>query len=509
MEDSRMPAGISGQWDRVIVLANRAPYRHDHAPAGRVILTRAASGLVTALEPLVDACSGVWVAHGASDADNSVVDGRGAPGGPPANSSYRIRYVPIDADEYRGFYYGFANEALWPLCHSVHVPPVFRPGDFRQYEAVNAHFGDAVARESGGGSPLVLVQDYHFALAPRRLRKLLPSSTVVGFWHIPWPDRRIFRTCPWHRELLDGMLGSDIVGFQTDEDAVNFIDCVRSLLRADVDAERNITYRGRSTLVGVYPVGVDWDNPTVRSTPPAPVCRARVLRDLDIPDDACLGVGVDRLDYTKGLDEKFQAIERALELSPGLRGRLAFVQVAEPSRESLPAYRDARQRLHETTARINGRFGTTCYTPIRLLEAHHDAAEVHRFYRAANICYVGSLHDGMNLVAKEFVCAREDERGVLLLSEFAGSAQQLRTAVRINPYAIDDAAAAVIGACMMSETEQSARMRLLRANVRAFDARWWGARLLTDASAIRRGVPTTPAFPATISAGAAEPVLAM
>jgi trehalose 6-phosphate synthase len=281
------------------------------------------------------------------------------------------------------------------------------------------------------------------------------------------------------------VLGSDIIGFQTTQDAANFVECVRTLLHAEVDARRRVNYRRHSTRIGVYPVGVDWENATVRSTPPADVCRSNVRRDFDLSDSVYLGVGVDRLDYTKGLNEKFLAIERALEWYPSLRGRFAFVQVAEPSRECLPAYLDARTKLRETVARVNGRFATTSYTPIRLLEVHLDAADVYRLYRAADLCYVGSLHDGMNLVAKEFVAARHDERGVLVLSEFAGAAQQLRTAVLINPYAIDDTAEALASACGMSEAEQCARMRLMRASVRACDARWWAGRLLTDAGRIR------------------------
>ena len=513
--DSRTPAGTTRGWDRVLVLANRAPYRYEHAPDGRVSLTRSASGLVTALEPLVDACAGVWVAHGTDVPDQLPPAGHHGTNVPRANVRYRLKYVHLDAEEHRGFYYGFSNEALWPLCHSVHVAPVFRTADFRHYESANARFVDAVVQEAQPGSSLVLVQDYHFALAARRLRKLLPSSTVVAFWHVPWPHLRVFRTCPWHRELLDGMLGSDIAGFQTDDDASNFMECVRSLLHAEVDAVRRVvTYRRHETRVRVYPVGVEWDNATLRGLPSPKASRARVLRDLDMCDDVWLGVGVDRLDYTKGLIEKFLAIERALELYPALRGRLAFVQVAEPSRESLAAYQHTRRELLETTARINSRFGTLSYTPLRLLQMHHDAAEVHRLYRAADVCYVGSLHDGMNLVAKEFVSARADERGVLILSEFAGAARQLRTALTINPYAIDDAAAAIAKAFTMSDAEQCARMRLLRANVRAYDAGWWANQILSDAAEVRTqpiAVPepvTAVSFSASGSGAVTQPAFA-
>jgi len=474
--DSRWPFGVPRAWDRLVVLANRSPYRHESAPNGHITQTRSTSGVISAIEPLVDACSGVWIARGASD------DDRG--GDVPVDSARcRVRYMLLDADEHQGFYNGFAQDALWPLCHSVNVPAVFRSGDFQHYEAVNSRFAAAAVQESGPGMPLVLVHGYHFGLAPRRVRKRLPAATIVAFWHIPWPHFRAFKTCPWHRELLDGLLGSDIVGFQTHEDAGNFIECARTLLRAD-GSEHQISYRGHETRVGVYPLGIEWNNAVARATPPTRACRAQVLRDFDLPDDVWLGIGVDRLDYTKGLNEKFLAIERALEIHPELRRRFAFVQVAEQSYECLPAYRDARARLRETTGRINGRFGSTRHTPIRLMECRCDPAEVYRLYRAADLCFVGSLHDGMNLVAKEFVAARDDERGVLLLSEFAGAAQQLRTALQINPYAIDATADALAVACTMPATEQAARMRLLRANVRASDTRWWCTRLLEDVSAV-------------------------
>ena len=485
LEHSRTSLDISHARKRVIVLANRAPFTHERTGDGGVSLKRSASGLVTALEPLVEACSGIWVAHGAGNADTACADDRGGLDVPPANPQYRLRYVWLPEHEHRGYYYGFANEGLWPLCHSVHVQPVFRSTDFRMYQLANARFAAAVCEEAEGTSPLVLVQDYHFALAPRILRSRLPLSTVVAFWHIPWPRPRVFKVCPWGREVLDGLLGSDIVGFQTREDCENFLDTIESTLPADVDRRQNVvTFRGHSTQVRAYPVGVEWANPFVRATPAAKACRARVCRDLQLPAGVRVGVGIDRLDYTKGINEKFLAIERLLEMHPEFRGRFVFVQIAEPSRECLPAYRTARAQLVETAERVNRRFGTDIYRPIVLLEAHHEPADVYRMYRAADVCYVGSLHDGMNLVAKEFVCARDDERGVLVLSQFTGAAQQLGAALVVNPYAVDESADVLAQALCMSDAEQSKRMRLMRRVVERFDAYWWADRLLHDALAV-------------------------
>jgi trehalose 6-phosphate synthase len=481
LERSRPSHHLSPGWDRVIVLANRAPLTHEYSADG-VVARRSASGLVTALEPLIATYSGTWVAHAAGSADSLVVDDHGGVNVPPANPQYRVKYVSLPDAEHRGYYYGFANEGLWPLCHGVDVEPIFRRADFQMYQAANTRFAAAVATEAGGGSPLVLVQDYHFALAPRMLRQRLPSSTVVAFWHIPWPRAGTFRTCPWARELLGGLLGSNIVGFQTDDDCRNFLGCVASLLDAEVDLLHNrVTYRGRSTAVRAYPVGIDGSNEAVRALPSAAACRERVCRDLGLPSGVRLGVGIDRLDYTKGIHEKFLAVERLLKLKPEFRERFVFVQVAEPSRDCLPSYRAARTQICETSERVNRLFGTSLYQPIRLLEQHHEPADVYRYYRAADLCYVGSLHDGMNLVAKEFVAAREDERGVLVLSQFAGAAQQLRAALIVNPCRVDQSAAALAEALEMPAAEQSIRMRLLRAHVAKFDASWWAQQMVQDA----------------------------
>ena len=478
---------------RVIVLTNRAPVRHEWTEAGDLVMKRSASGVVTALEPIAAGCRGTWIAHAAGPADVAAAKRRNGLTLPHAGSSYRLRYVNLTSEQYDGYYYGFSNECLWPLCHAVPVQPVFRADDYGMYKTANRRFAAAVADEVGGQSALVLIQDYHFGLAPRLLRRRLPQpSTIVSFWHIPWPHADDFRRCPWASQLIDGLLGSDIIGFQTPGDRENFLDTVATTLDADIRcADDVVVYGGHSTSVRVYPVGVDWNNPVVREIPSIEDCRGQVRRAHGIAPDVRLGVGVDRLDYTKGIHEKLLAIERLLERHAQWRQQLAFIQVAEPSRERLPEYRHARAQIEETTRRINARFGTGHHQPIQLLDAHHDAAAVYTLYRAADFCYVGSLHDGMNLVAKEFVSARTDHRGVLVLSEFAGAARQLRAAVLIDPYAIDATAHTLARAIMMPPSEQAHRMRLLRANVARYDSRWWREQMFEDARAVGRDVPTS------------------
>jgi trehalose 6-phosphate synthase len=474
----------------IAVLANREPVRHDYAPDGSIVERRSASGLVTALEPMVEACSGIWVAHGAGTADDVLVDRRDRLEVPPANPLYRLRRVWLDAREQRGYYDGFANEGLWPLCHRAGVQPIFRSDDFSMYHAVNTRFASAVCEEVESDWPLVFVHDYHFALAPQLVRERLPLSTIVTFWHIPWPDPRDYATCPWGRQLLHGLLGSTIVGFQTEDDCQHFIGAVESSLEADVDRRRKLIVCGdRRVTVRAYPVSVEWPNRWTCQSAPVETCRAVVRKQL--PPDVLLAVGVDRLDYTKGIEEKCLAVERMLERHPELCGRFVLVQIAEPSRGRLAAYQEYRSRLGTTVERINFRFGTERYRPLVLLEAHHEAAEVYQFLRAADVCYVGSLHDGMNLVAKEFVAARDDNRGVLVLSTFTGAARELTEALIVDPYDIDKSARTLEQALRMTPEEQARRMRALRAVVAQFNASRWVAEMLRDAACLRatRGLP--------------------
>ncbi len=472
--------------ESIVVLAHREPIRHDRTPRGQIVASRPGGGLVTVLEPLLRASSGTWVAHGAGTADRDMVDSGDRFDVPPATTSYRLRRVWLDAAEEGGYYRGFANEMLWPLCHRTYVPPVFRAEDFDVYRAVNLRFADAACEEARRPDALIFVHDYHFALAPQRIQARLPSATIVTFWHIPWPHRKRFARCARAAQLLEGLLGSSLIGMQTADDCDHFMDAVEQLTDARVDRTRNlVTYNGHATMVRAYPVSVEWPCRWSRHAPGIPECRESIRQQLGVPADVQLGVGIDRLDYTKGLVEKFRAIERLLAVHAELRGRFVFAQVAAPTRSGLSAYDECRARVLAIVDRINTRFGGRGYRPIILLTDLWAPADVNRLLRAADVCYVGSLHDGMNLVAKEFVAARDDERGVLVLSRFAGAARELTEALIVNPYSIESGARSLAAALSMTGAEQSDRMRGMRTVVAECNTYRWAIEILADAAIAR------------------------
>lgn len=472
--------------EKIVILANREPYIHQRTADGRVEVQHPASGLVTALEPVMRACSGVWVAHGSGNADRETVDRNDHVRVPPGEESYHIRRVWLSEEEQQGYYYGFSNEGLWPLCHAADARPIFRAEDWRQYRAVNQAFADAVCSEVDSEAPIILVQDYHFALAPAMIRKRLPGATVIMFWHIPWPNAERMGICPWRDELLDGLLGSSIVGFHTQLHCNNFLDSVDRYLETRIDREHNaVVMRGHRTLIRPYPIALEWPVRWVEASPSPDECRAQIWRELRLRPNALLGVGVDRLDYTKGVEERLLAVERLLERYPEFRGRFSFAQLAAPSRTKIERYQTLNDVVEALAARINERFGSGDYRPIILLRSHHEPAEVFRYYRAADLCYVSSLHDGMNLVAKEFVASRTDLKGVLVLSEFTGAARELTEALIVNPYDLEASSEALSVALKMPSDEQQDRMRSMRSLLSQFNVYRWAGKMLVDAARLR------------------------
>ena len=471
--------------DEILLVSNREPYIHMRQ-GDEIVIRRPASGLVTAMEPIMRACSGTWIAHGSGTADRDTVDRRDHIEVPPDNPNYTLRRIWLTEEEERGYYYGFANEGLWPLCHIAHVRPVFRTTDWEQYAEVNRRFADAVCSEARTEDPIVLVQDYHFALLPRFIRERLPKATIITFWHIPWPNPESCGICPWRAQVLDGLLGSTILGFHTQYHCRNFIDTVDRYLEARIEYEASrVSYGGHRTGIEPYPISIQWPSPWLDSQPGIAECRRRVIEREAFPDDVRIGIGVDRMDYTKGIIERFHAVERLLELHPEFVGRFVFVQIAAPTRSSLDDYRSFEEDVHALAARINARFAHAAVPPIRLKSEHHEPEVINEYYRAADVCVVTSLHDGMNLVAKEFVAARDDERGVLVLSQFTGAARELHDALPVNPYHVDQCADALDRALRMPADEQRVRMRSMRGLVQEYNVYRWAGAMLLDASRLR------------------------
>jgi trehalose 6-phosphate synthase len=333
----------------------------------------------------------------------------------------------------------------------------------------------------------VLVQDYHFALAPKMIRERLPRATIISFWHIPWPNAERIGICPWREELLSGLLGSSVVGFHTQQHCNNFIDSVDAFMESRIDREATAVVQGsRKTLVRPYPISIEWPVHWLKEVPPVAEARIAVRRELGVPEDALLGVGVDRLDYTKGIEERLAAVDELLKSHPEYRGKFTFVQLAAPSRTKIARYRELNERVETLAAEINAKWSNDAYRAIILLRAHHEPTTVFRYYRAAEVCYVSSLHDGMNLVAKEFVAARDDEQGVLVLSQFTGAARDLTEALVVNPYDVRQAGGALAAALRMPASEQRVRMQSMRRLVSEFNVYRWAGRMLVDAAELRR-----------------------
>ncbi len=482
---------------RLIVVANREPYEHvRRAQPARGVWnwlrrrtetvtldwTRPASGLVTALDPVMRACGGTWIAHGSGSGDRETADTRGRLRVPPDKPAYTLRRLWLTDEEEQGYYYGLANSALWPLCHIAYARPEFHERDWQQYVSVNRRFADAVLEEAEGSRAVIFVQDYHFALLPRMVKEARPDLTVCQFWHIPWPNREVFRVCPWGEEILHGLLGNDLLAFHIQYHCNNFLDTVDRALESRVDYEHFAVWRGgRPTFVKPFPISIDpalWKGPARPQDQSAEVKAVRASLGLS---GEKLVFGVDRLDYTKGIPDRLRAFERLLHRYPQWRGRVTMMQVGAPSRDHLVKYQDLSSEVDAGVESINARYGTDAWTPVVYRREHHTPEEIGALYRAADVCVVSSLHDGMNLVAKEFIAARADERGVLLLSEFTGAARELDQAVGVNPFAADAFADAMHAALSMPSEEQGRRMRSLRRVVHAHTVFDWASALLQAA----------------------------
>jgi len=472
---------------RVFAVSNREPYEHKHQ-GNSITWSVPPSGLVTALEPVLRASDGTWIAQGTGDADRESADRRGRLRVPPDQPQYTLRRVWLTKEEEEGFYYGFANEGLWPLCHIAHTRPVFRSADWEQYEIVNRRFADVLLDEmEGQKEPLALIQDYHFALLPRMIKERRPDARVAIFWHIPWPNPEAFGICPWQRELLDGMLGADLIGFHIQAHCNNFLETVDRTLESRIDWEHFAVNRHyHSTKVRPFPISVAFNGNG--KTNRGPGDREELFKNAGFQPEF-FGIGVDRVDYTKGIPERLRGVERFLERNPKFLERFTFVQIGAPSRTHIKRYQDLMGEVEAEAERINRRFQTSHWKPILFLNRHHSHAEIQRYYREADVCLVTSLHDGMNLVAKEYIAARDDQGGALVLSRFTGASHELPDALIVNPYDTDELAQAIFTALTMPPEERRQRMHRMREVVQENNVYRWAGNLIGELAGIRLETP--------------------
>ena len=466
---------------RFVVVSNAEPYVHDQG-VGVMDYTVPAGGVTTALDPVMRASGGTWIAYGRGKRDWEVTDSDGCLPVPPEDPQYTLRRVSLSEAQFRGYYDGLANGALWPLCHTAYVRPRLDEKDWASYIAVNRIFAQHVKKVVGSADAIVLVQDYHLALLPQFLKEIDPGIRVTHFWHIPWPHWETFRVFPWAKELLKGLLASDLVAFHTPGYCRNFLESAERCVGARVDYDRQEIMCGdRSTRVRAFPIGVDVEQITRDGQEEDVEKRMEELKTTLGLEGKIVGVGLEREDYTKGIPERLQALDRFFQRFPEYRGRVVFIQVGVPSRAHLTPYSRLSRRTAAMEKEINERYGTEDWKPIRYIRRDFSRRSLLALWRLADFCIVSSLHDGMNLVAKEFVASRADEDGVLLLSSFTGAAQELVDAILVNPFATDAFAESIKAAVTMPREERRRRMAAMRAVLEKNNVYTWAGNLLSAA----------------------------
>lgn len=469
----------------LFVVSNREPYLHvTDEKTGNPVCTRPASGVVTALDPILRACGGTWIAHGSGNADRQFVNSKNKLGVPPGDDRYILKRVWLSKEEEDGYYYGFSNEGLWPLCHLTHTRPVFREGDWHRYQEVNRKFAESVLEELPASKPFVFIQDYHFTLLGKYIKEKRPDATIALFWHIPWPNPEVFATCPYQKEILEGMLGCDLVGFHVQNDCNNFLDTANRFLESRVDTEKfSVIYHGKETMVRAFPISV---SEGVEGGAGQDEQISVIKKEFNL-DGKIVALGVDRIDYTKGIAERIMAVDRFLEKYPQYKNKFVFIQLAAPSRTHIKKYHDLMAELDELVEKKNWRYSEPGWKPFVYLKRHFSPEEIQPYYHLADICLVSSLHDGMNLVAKEYVISKSDLKGSLILSRFTGAARELTDAIQINPYSIEEFAEAIRQAVEMPEDERRLRMEKMRQIVRGNNIYRWAGNIISDLTSLKRG----------------------
>ncbi len=466
-----------------VVVSNREPYIHSYQ-GDEIKCEAAIGGLTTALDPVLSAIGGIWIAHGSGDADRATVDSQNKVMVPPEEPLYTLKRVWLSEEEVEGYYHGFANQVLWPLCHTIDIEPVFDESHWDTYKGVNEVFAQSVLEEVQGRKALVFVQDYHLALLPRLIKRANPEVAVAHFWHIPWPRQKVFQNCPWREEIVDGLLGNDLLGFQTVRHCRNFLTTVnRTITESKVNYEKaEVTLGEKKTKIRPFPISIDFEQLSGEAqTVETKEETERLRKELNL-NDKLVGLSIDRLDHTKGIPQRLMAIERFFEERPDYKGKVTFIQVITPSRTKIPGYGELRENIDTSAENINLKHGSGDWKPVITIVGPLPMTTLAALRGMANLLIVSSLHDGMNLVAKEFVASRYDNEGILLLSHFAGAAKELDGALLINPYAIDHFAASIEEALEMPGMERYKRMRGKRSVVRKNNIYKWAADIILEAT---------------------------
>ena len=476
---------------RLIVVSNREPYEH-RLVKNHLIWEKTSGGLISALDPVMRRLGGTWIAWGSGKADRNVVDQTMAVEVPPDSPTYRLRRVWLDANEVKGGYQGYANQVLWPLCHLTLDRVAYRKIFWHSYQAMNARFAETVLDEIRMKPGFVWVHDFHLALLTGLIKASLPHQPVATFWHTPWPGPDAFRILPERRELIESLLAGDLVMFQTRTFLHCFVECAKEFLGSDLHADdQRIEYKGHTTRLVARPISVGFQAWSERAQSPQVGRAMEVLHDLHVcHPETKIGLGVDRLDYTKGLLKRFWAIDAFFQQHPHYRGKFTFIQIAVPTRGDVETYRRYRDIIRETANDINVRYGSISrpgsrdasrWRPIEFREGRIGLDTLAAYYRMADLALVSSVYDGMNLVAKEYVSCQADEKGVLLVSHLAGAAEEMTDALVINPYDQEGVADSIRQALEMPLEDRRDRMRRMRAYLAVHDIKAWADECLRDA----------------------------
>lgn len=470
----------------LFVVSNREPYMHIIDPiTGNPRCVRPASGVVTAIDPVMRSCGGTWIAHGSAAADRKFVNSKNKLGVPPNDNRYILKRVWLSKEEEEGYYYGFSNEGLWPLSHITYTRPIFREVDWQFYKKVNRKFADSILEELPAKNPFVFIQDYHFTLLARMIKEKRPDAIIALFWHIPWPNPEVFSICPYQKEILDGMLGCDLIGFHVQNHCNNFLDTANRLLESRVDTEKSSVVRfSKETFVRAFPISVDSKNIDI-SSPGMKEKVDLIRKELEL-EGKIVALGVDRIDYTKGIIERILAIDRFFEKYPEYKGKFVFVQLAAPSRTHIKRYHDLIGEIDELVEKKNWKYSDGDWRPIIYLKRHFSPEEIMPYYQLADICMVSSLHDGMNLVSKEYVVEKADSKGMIILSKFTGAAKELVDAIQINPYSIGEFAAAIKTAIEMPLEEKKRRMERMQNQIKENNIYRWAAEIIIELTGLKK-----------------------